>query len=77
MQRRKKRAKIQHVRKSERLFANELSSSVESEKSPSGTKKVLTNAKRCGNLSTVPRLERVPCKLNNEELEKAPDISDV
>ena len=39
MQRRKKRAKIQHVRKSERLFANELSSSVESEKSPSGTKK--------------------------------------
>ena len=40
-------------------------------------KKVLTNAKRYGNLSTVPRLERVPCKLNNEELEKAPDISDV
>ena len=40
-------------------------------------KKVLTNAERCGNLSTVPRLERVPCKLNNEELEKAPEISDV
>ena len=40
-------------------------------------KKVLTNAKGCGNLSTVPRLERVPCKLNNEELEKAPEISDV
>ena len=40
------------------------------------SKKVLTNAKRKRIVATVPRLERVPCKLNNEEKTKAPE-SDV
>ena len=39
-------------------------------KSTTFVKKVLTNAKRCGNIYNVPRLGRVPCKLNNERNEK-------
>ena len=41
-----------------------------SKKSTTFGKKVLTNAKRCGNIYNVPRLGRVPCKLNNERNEK-------
>ena len=41
-----------------------------SKKSTTFEKKMLTNAERCGNISNVPRLGRVPCKLNNERNEK-------
>ena len=41
-----------------------------SKKSTTFEKKVLTNAKRCGNIYNVPRLGRVPCKLNDERNEK-------
>ena len=53
--------------KSGRLSDSGFPSSVVSEEKLQKQKKVLTRSERCGNLKFVPRLERVPCKLDNEE----------